>query len=114
MKNIIKTVALIAAASVALLACNKEAPSKAAVEGGFTPLPEVPTVTIDLENYSFDNVKGIATVSLTVSGLAEGADSLTKVGFIATTDSTWKKTKFFPVDATTDGTYTFDSVTVLA
>lgn len=115
MKKIFKTVALIAAASVALLACNKEAPSKAEVENGFTPFKaSTPTVSIDLDNYTFDNVKGIASVTLTVSGVSADCDSLS-VGFLTTTDSTLKTTKFFPVEGVTaDGSFTIDTVSVIA
>lgn len=114
MKKIFKTVALIAAASVALLACNKEAPSKAEVEKGFTPFKaSTPTVSIDVDNYTFDNVKGIASVSLTISGVSADCDSLS-VGFLTTTDSTLKTTKFFPVEGVAaDGTFTIDTVSVI-
>ncbi len=105
---------MIAAASVALLACNKEAPSKAEVEKGFTPFKaSTPTVSIDLDNYTFDNVKGIASVTLTVSGVSADCDSLS-VGFLTTTDSTMKTTKFFPVEGVTaDGSFTIDTVSVI-
>lgn len=104
MKNIAKYTLL--AASVAMLfACQKSAPEKADVERGFTPAAAAPEVTIDLENYTFDNVAGTAVVSLTVSGITEGLDSL-EVGFVVSTDSTMTNTNFFPVESTADGSYT--------
>lgn len=93
MKNIFKTVALIAAASFALLACNKEAPSKADVEKGFTPITKtLPTLSI-AETVTFDFGESAALVSVTVTGLDETLDSL-EVGILSSTTEDFAKTSF--------------------
>ena len=102
MKNIIKSIALIAAASL-MLACNKEAPSKAEVESGFAPV-KVPLPTITLaDNIVCDALNGTAVVSVTINNLDPTLDSLS-VGVISSTDSTFATSKFTPIANPADGT----------
>ena len=102
MKNIIKSIALIAAASL-MLACNKEAPSKAEVESGFTPVKvTLPTITL-ADNIVCDALNGTAVVSVTINNLDPTLDSLS-VGVISSTDSTFATSKFTPIANPADGT----------
>ena len=66
MKNIIRTVALVAVASFALVSCNKEAPSKAEVESGFAPLKSLPALTIG-DDLTYAPKAGKLSVSVTIS-----------------------------------------------
>ena len=108
----VKIISLLATGLVMLFACQTAPLEKAAVESTFTPSATAPTVSLDLETYVINNVEGYAVVSLTVSGITEGMDSL-EVGFLAGTDSTMLKTTFFPIENPADGTYT-DTVKVVA
>ncbi|MBO4465620.1 MAG: hypothetical protein J5748_02960 [Bacteroidales bacterium] len=105
MKNIFKTVALIAAASFALLACNEEAPSKADVESGFTPISKsLPTVTIGTTVVctGADAVDGVAKVTITLTGLDETLDSL-EVGILSSTTEDFAVTKFSKLENPVEG-----------
>lgn len=102
---------LLAAGLVMLFGCQEEALEKAAVESGFAPSAVAPTVSIDLETYTINNVEGIAVVSLTVEGITAEMDSL-EVGFIAGTDSTFTKSSLVAIENPADGTYT-DTVKVV-
>lgn len=110
MKNTVKLFALIAAASVALLSCNKEAPSKAEVESGFTPVTQsLPTVTISNSGVVCDALSGIANVNITVTGLDTTLDSL-EVGVLSSASEDFLTTKFAKVDNPADGTLTVPAI----
>lgn len=102
MKNIFKVLS-IAAIALVMASCNKDVPSKADVEKGFTPFKGgLPTLSIS-PNIVCDAVKGIAEATVTISGLDPNLDSLS-VGILSCTDDKFATTKFTPVKNPKDGT----------
>lgn len=109
MRNIIKSIALVAVASFALVSCNKEAPSKAEVEKGFDPITKsLPTVTIGNE-VTCDAVNGVANVNITLSGLDTSLDSL-EVGVLSSTTEDFLVNKFAKVANPADGTLSVPAI----
>ena len=106
MKNIIRTVALVAVASFALVSCNKEAPSKAEVESGFAPLKSLPALTIG-DDLTYAPKAGKLSVSVTISGLDTSLDSLV-VGLLTSETEDFASSKFVAIENPADGTVVAD------
>ena len=102
MRNIIKSIALVAVASFALVSCNKEAPSKAEVESGFKTLSgKLPTLSLG-SDVNCDPLNGIATLSLTITGFDASLDSLS-IGILSSTEEDFSTNKFTALENPAEG-----------
>jgi len=106
MNKIFKYGALTLLSSLAIVACNKSAPEKDSVESGFSASAGLPSVSLDMTNYEYDNVAGYATVTATFSGITAAMDSV-ELGFLSSTDDSFYTSNFVEVNPS-DGTYTAD------
>jgi len=105
MKNIFKSISLIAAVSLVFAACNKEAPSKAEVEKDFTAISgTLPSLSLD-ENVTIDFDNLLAAAVVTISGLDTSLDSLS-VGVLVSAKDDFSTTSFAEIENPTDGDFT--------
>lgn len=91
------------AISVLLAASCQEAMEKPEVEAGFAAKGALPEVTIDLTNYTIEELKGTATVSATFSNVPDV--DVVELGFIVSTSPDMSSATGTLLEETTDGTY---------
>lgn len=82
----------------------QEALDKPEVEAGFASKGALPEVTIDLTNYTIEELKGSATVTATFSGVPEA--DVVELGFLVSTSPDMSSSTSLILEDKTDGTYT--------
>lgn len=92
----------VAAAALLLASCAKLAPGKAEVEAGFDAPAALPALSLGTL-VECDALNGVATVSVTVSGLPADLTDLS-LGMLSSTDPSFSSSKFVPVAEPAEGT----------
>lgn len=102
-----KTARYFALAIIVLLAAScQKAMEKSEVEAGFAAKGALPEVTIDLTNYTIEELKASATVSATFANVP--AADVVELGFLVSTSPDMSSATAVILEDTTDGTYTTD------
>lgn len=102
MNNNIKYLFL--ATTLFFASCAKLAPSKDEVEAGFDAPVKLPTLSIS-DKVECDAMNGVATTTVTISGLPANTDGLT-IGMLSslTEDFAYASCKFVPMENISEGT----------
>ena len=102
MKNTFKYLA--AAVAILLAASCQKTLDKTEVEAGFEAKGPVPTVSIDLSNYTIVEEEGYAEVKVTYNGVSADMDSL-ELGVLVSLKDNFLSSTAVAVEADADGTY---------